>query len=246
MRLFLGIFLVFLCVSCGNKVDKAEDSIVSNDKQNSPVYTPLEDLPFDEFLISLSWFKSYYNGSMRDMLKFYPDGTYTIRDFYGLGVYATGKYEIKNDDEIKLVYPVEFPREMTSVISEKLESLFSKNNELLLKFDRGSTDFYDTYKLFSDNVFFVSDIPSPAGNEYTLDNAVVIKRKGWIKILDVINKRKGPSINSQLAFISNGGYAEEIISFIYDAHEDNETNRNRARELFNRGFVNEKYLERFN
>ena len=197
---------------------------------------------------------------------------------------------------------------MTSVISEKLESIFSKNNELLLKFDRGYTDFYDTYKLFSDNVFFVSDIPSPAGNEYTLDNAVVIKRKGWIKILDVINKRKGPSINSQLAFISigdivlseyllvdfgsgislafpgekfefdavstnldeidghrapwyhiiipmdhffsyawvYGGYVEEIISFIYDAHEDNETNRNKAGELFNRGFVNEKYLERFN
>jgi len=182
---------------------EAEDStlnavIESENNVNNIFEGNIKSMPTVEFLVSFRWFRGLYSGSYSDILTFNTDGTYSIFKTRGLGIYAIGNYEILNENEVLLRYPVEFPWEITSVISESLEKIFG-NNDLILKLDREYIDFYNMFKLFSEKELFASEFPSPEGNEYMLDNAIVLKKKGYVKILDLTNIRREPSVNAPLA-----------------------------------------------
>ncbi len=155
-------------------------------------------LSINEVLINVPWMEGYNNTSWSDLLKFFSDDTYSIRNFYGIGEYLFGHYEIVNDNEVLLKCPSEIDIFAEGYVLEKVEELFPDKKDLLLKLDREYIDFYNIGKLSSNR----SAAPSPQGMEYELNNAVVIKKSGNLKVTDILNTRQEPSINSQLTMIA--------------------------------------------
>ena len=227
MKLIFAIGLIILCISCSGKDGKINNKPISEnevvlsinnidkekteemlEKINTTEQKNLKNLPTDEFLASLRWYRGLYSGGYSVILRFNTDETYSLFMTRGLGIYAIGNYEIINENEVLLRYPVEFPSEITSVVLKSIEDIFNKN-DLLLELDREYMDFYNMYRLFSEKELFVSEISSPEGNEYIIDNANVLKTNGRVKILDIVNMKKEPSIDAPLA-----GY-----SFMYRFHQ---------------------------
>jgi hypothetical protein len=217
MKFIYIIIVIILCISCGRKVENNNSKTINEneivlpisnlnkvkteeifDEINIAEQINFKNLPIDEFLTSLKWYRGLYSGGYSIILGFTSDGIYSLFMTRGLGVYATGAYEILNENEVLLKYPVEFPRGITNVVSESIDNIFG-NKDLLLKLDREYIDFYNMYKLFSEKELYVSEVSSPAGNEYVIDNASALKKKGRVKILDIVNTRREPSINAPLA-----------------------------------------------
>ena len=193
------IVLTLVFVGCLNKQNTELDKIDMSINQTSQIN--LNELSFQEILFNYSWLFGFYEGTARDKITFFPDGRYSVWNGYGLGDFAFGEYEILNETDVRLKFPVDFPHEKTSSADYILGNIFNNNEELLLKFDREYRDFYNLMKLYSDNVFFVSNIDSPKGEEYSIDNAIAVKINGRIKILNTLNTRKSPSIEAPFHYV---------------------------------------------
>jgi hypothetical protein len=132
-----------------------------------------------------------------ETLKFYPDLTWTLTDFFGLGEFVRGSYTVK-DDSIVILELSNMEYRDAVVDSNSAESVIKRvlGNEpnLSLVLQRDYVDFYAVGRLYNEQFdkIFRSAISSPENENYRLDEVVVLKKSGEIMIEGIIPARKRP------------------------------------------------------
>lgn len=155
----------------------------------------IKNLPITDILTYKPW-QIGEETILKDQLIFSSGNEYFLRDFYGMGEYAGGKYEILTKDTVRLKAPVHVLDNPNA--RDKINYLFPNIKELDLELQRDFTSFYNIGRLYSHKLAktFDSSIPSPEGREYFIDNITVIKRTGVLAIKEPLKTRLRPSTKS--------------------------------------------------
>jgi hypothetical protein len=152
-----------------------------------------------EVLTDTRWYNA---GSGKEMLRFYPDLTWTLTDFFGLGEFVQGSYTVTDDSTVILeLSNMEYRN--TLVDSNSAEKVIShvlgKDSDLSFILQRDYIDFYAVGRLYNAQFdkTFRSAVPSPENENYELDGIMVTKKSGQIIIEEIIPTKKSPFDNAE-------------------------------------------------
>jgi hypothetical protein len=207
MKILYVLIILFGFVSCNKNTNEPASKDITNNRTR-PIAREIKELPSDisynkdyfsdmpleTILLDYHWYIGGYD-SFYDQLLFLPDNEYTI-NLYEKYEYARGKYNIEQTDNIRLDYP--FFIEEDNDTKEKIAGLFKTEKDILLELQRNYSDLGCIGRLYSKNtgISFYSPIPSPENEEYIIDNVVVIKKSGRLRVTETLRTRLGPSINA--------------------------------------------------
>jgi hypothetical protein len=180
-------------VGLPDSVEKIGEKKVTVDK-NYILQSSLSDV-----LANTPWYNA---SSGREMLKFYPDLTWTLTDFFGLGEFVRGPYTVRDDFTVILELSNREYRDIL-VDSNYAETVikYVLGNEPNLSFvlQRDYVDFYAVGRLYNEQFdkTFRSTVPSSENENYELDGIMVTKKSGQIMIEGIIPIKKEPFDNAK-------------------------------------------------
>jgi hypothetical protein len=268
---FILVLFIIVFVSCGKetKVNKKESRKITEPDAAVSLYTEINDVgllysvekigeekvtvdknymlqsSLSDILANTTW---YNTGSGREMLKFYPDLTWTLTDFFGLGEFVRGSYTVRDDFTVSLELSNREYRDYILADSNSAETVvkyvFGNEPNLSFVLQRDYVDFYAVGRLYNEQFdkTFISAVPSPENENYELDGITVAKKNGQIMIEGIIPTKKEPFDDAEefsVLFVNRfGSFAEYLIDrsakvnvalpgevFYYDAIYNAEDNK---------------------
>jgi hypothetical protein len=177
-----------------DSVEKIGEKKVTVDK-NYILQSSLSDV-----LANTPWYNA---GSGKEMLKFYPDLTWTLTDFFGLGEFVRGAYTVRDDFTVILElsnreYP-EYIMADSNYAEAVIKHVLGNEPNLSFVLQRDYVDFYAVGRLYNERFdkTFRSAVPSPENENYRLDGIMVTKKSGLVMIEGIIPAKKEPFDNAE-------------------------------------------------